>query len=462
MEQISTSVPLERFAPAQREAQPELPARPAAPYWHRAGRRLAHNPRAMVSAAVILFLVGAALLGPLVWQRDPARQALGQSSLGPHGSRQAMIVVDRAPWQPPVAAPAAAGAPGAIEGLQAVEAHTEWVRLTWRAVPGAPVYHVFRHDRSPRDRFDLGLPLGETTVPAFEDRLMLRARTYYYSIVAGDADDPQAFATLAVTPVPAIELLAAQLQQLVPPDADAAAWEGARVTLSAHPLGTDQLGRDLLSRLLHGARTSLFIGIAAPFFFVLFGAVYGAFAGYVGGAADDAMMRLADFVVALPFVLFMILFRIAFGIGPGESGVFPLVLALVLLSWPAAARLVRGQVLQLREEPYVQAARLAGAGTGYIIVRHLLPNVLGVVLVALTFAIPSAIFTEAFLSFIGMGVSPPTSSWGAMSRDGMRALLTHPQELLLPSACISLTVLAFNLFGDALRDALDVRLEERR
>ncbi len=131
------------------------------------------------------------------------------------------------------------------------------------------------------------------------------------------------------------------------------------------------------------------------------------------------MMRFADFVIALPFLLFMILFKVAFGIGPGESGVMPMLIALILLGWPASARLVRGQVLQIREEAYIQAARLMGAGTRYLIFRHMLPNVMGVLLVALTFAVPSAIFTEAFLSFIGMGVVPPTPSWGSMCNDGI-------------------------------------------
>ncbi len=173
------------------------------------------------------------------------------------------------------------------------------------------------------------------------------------------------------------------------------------------------------------------------------------------------MMRFADFVIALPFLLFMILLRIAFGIAPGESGITPLVIALVIISWPSTARLVRGQVLQLREEPYVDAARLAGASGFYIIVRHLLPNMLGVILVTLTFAIPNAIFTEAFLSFIGMGVTPPATSWGAMSSDGVQNLLVHPTgvDWLARTLCISATVLAFNLLGDALRDALDMKVQ---
>ena len=174
---------------------------------------------------------------------------------------------------------------------------------------------------------------------------------------------------------------------------------------------------------------------------------------------DRAMMRLADFVVALPFLLFMILFKVAFGIRPGESGVVPMLLAMVLLGWPASARLVRGQVMAIRDEPYVQAARLMGAGTPYLVLRHMVPNVLGVLLVALSFAIPGAIFTEAFLSFIGLGVAPPTPSWGSLCNDGIRSMLAHPHELAVPAAFISITVLAFNLLGDGLRDALDTRAE---
>ena len=212
---------------------------------------------------------------------------------------------------------------------------------------------------------------------------------------------------------------------------------------------------------MEGARVSLFIGILAPLLYVLIGIVYGGFAGYFGGYFDVILMRFAEFVVALPFLLFMILFKIAFGIGPGESGILPMLIALVLLGWPATARLVRGQVLQIREQGYIEAARLLGARDNYIILRHILPNTMGVILVTLTFAIPAAIFTEAFLSFIGMGVAPPTPSWGSMCNEGVKTMLSHPHELIFPAALISITVLAFNLLGDGLTEALDSRMRSR-
>jgi oligopeptide transport system permease protein len=217
----------------------------------------------------------------------------------------------------------------------------------------------------------------------------------------------------------------------------------------------------MLARLMHGARVSLFIGIVAPLLFVTVGILYGSLAGFLGGAVDHALMRFADFVVALPFLLFMILFKVAFGIRPGESGIMPMLVALVLLGWPTTARLVRGQILQIREEAYISASRLLGARTGYLILRHMVPNTMGVVLVTLTFAVPSAIFTEAFLSFIGMGVAPPTPSWGSMCNEGVRIMLNQPHELILPALMISVTVLAFNLLGDGLRDALDARMRSR-
>jgi oligopeptide transport system permease protein len=325
-------------------------------------------------------------------------------------------------------------------------------------VPGAAYYLVYRNDHPPESAEDLGLPLGQTLTAkelSFEDRLQLQPQTYYYTIIASDGlQEASEFITEAVTLQRAITVSQAL-------ERDLPTTPGSEVDLSAHPFGTDYLGRDLLARTMMGARVSLFIGIVAPFIFVLFGVIYGGISGYFGGKVDLFLMRFAEFVIALPFLLFMILFRIGFGIGPGESGIFPMLLALILLRWPDIARIVRGQVLQLREEPFVQAARMLGANSWYLIFRHMIPNTIGLILVTLTFAIPMAIFTEAFLSFIGMGVAPPTPSWGSMSNEGIRSMLSTPHELLFPAFFISVTVLAFNLLGDGLRDALDSRMRSR-
>jgi oligopeptide transport system permease protein len=331
-------------------------------------------------------------------------------------------------------------------------------------VLGAGGYVIYRSVYDPEPDRALGLPVGEVLGAdrvSFEDRLSLEPREYWYSVVVMDEQRAEQadYAVIEAEPVRAVSAEEAEARGWA---SNASALSlGDEIDLPYHPLGTDYLGRDMLARLMFGARVSLFIGVVAPLLFVLVGTVYGSIAGFMGGRVDQVLMRFADFVVALPFLLFMILFRIAFGIGPGESGILPLLIALVVLSWPSSARLVRGQVLQIRQEAYIGASQLLGARTGYLVLRHMIPNTMGVILVTLTFAVPSAIFTEAFLSFIGMGVAPPTPSWGSMANEGMRTMLSHPHELIFPAVFISIAVLAFNQLGDGMRDALDVRLRGR-
>lgn len=457
---------LEPYQPSVKDFQPLLPAHRqfeasaenmpethSEAYWSGVWRRLWRKPQAKASLCFLVMLMLFTGLGPWLWPVSPGQQSLGQVSALPQQAKSALLVQENDHWYRGL--PALAAKPVTV-----VEAHTEWVRLHWQPTDTASYYQIYRHSRTPQHRHDLGLPIGQTYKASqhyYQDRLNLRSQQYVYTVVAITDSGEQLYPVVSVQLSQAMTVFDAQLQNLLPEQLSDPLPK--HIQLMAHPLGTDALGRDMLTRLIHGARTSLFIGIVAPLLFISMAVVYGAVAGYAGGRIDDVMMRVADFVIALPFLLFMILFKVLFGIGPGESGVMPMLLAMVLLSWPSCARLVRGQVLQLRQQAYVEAAQLMGAGRGYLIRRHMLPNVLGVVLVSLSFAIPSAIFTEAFLSFIGLGVVPPTPSWGAMSNDGMKTLLSYPHELLLPSLFISLTVLAFNLLGDALRDALDTQLE---
>lgn len=442
------------FEPLHADRQVASLSRPSLSYWQDAWIRLKANTRALISLYLVVALLAFTLVGPVIWTVDPAAQDVDQISLPPGSDRRATVVAPYQPWDLSTAFPTG-------EGLALAEAPTsEAVRLTWHPVPGATAYAVYRSRYPTGDDRALGLPLIDlfgNASTAFEDRLDLAPRTYYYSLLAYDADGRElGFETLAVDVNRVITAEAALERGLIASADEVQIGDVVRMPL--HPLGTDYLGRDMLSRLMHGARVSLFIGIAAPFLYVLFGVVYGSTAGFIGGRTDQALMRFADFVVALPFLLFMILFKIAFGIGPGESGILPMLVALVLLSWPATSRLVRGQILQIRQEGYIGASRLLGAANGYLVLRHMIPNTMGVILVTLTFAVPSAIFTEAFLSFIGMGVAPPTPSWGSMCNEGIKTMLTTPHELIFPAVLISVTVLAFNLLGDGLRDALDARM----
>lgn len=446
------------FAPMASSAHDQAITRPSLSYWQDAWIRLKANRRAMVSLWLIAAMLAFVLAGPLVWRVDPAAQDLRQVSSAPGLARSAVIV-----------SPFTAGAdvpPLPVKpGLQlAAEPTTQVVRLVWQPVAGAEDYRVYRNIVPVTAGKAYGLPLGSTmasTVTHYDDQLDLDPQVYYYTVIPVDAagQELRAPETIRVRVKSAITLAEAQSRGIVPQDGSAAV--GDRVTLAWHPLGTDYLGRDMLARLMQGGRASLFIGLVAPLLYVLLGVAYGSVAGFIGGRTDQILMRFADFVIALPFLLFMILLKVAFGIGPGESGIMPMIVAMVILMWPGTARLVRGQILQVREEAYVDAARLLGARTSYLMLRHMIPNTLGVILVTLTFAIPSAIFTEAFLSFIGMGVAPPEASWGSMSNDGIKTMLTHPHELLFPAILISVTVLAFNLLGDGLRDALDARMRAR-
>lgn len=224
-----------------------------------------------------------------------------------------------------------------------------------------------------------------------------------------------------------------------------------------HIMGTDELGRDLLTRIIYGARLSISIGFLTAGIAFVIGTIYGSIAGFFGSKVDALLMRGVDIAYALPDLLIMIVVGIL--VGRGTQGIL---ISLGLVSWMGTARLVRAQFLYLKSEEYVEAAYAAGRGPLGIITKHLLPNALGPIIVALTFTVPSAILAESTLSFIGLGLSPPACSWGTLASDGWRALRTDPHLIFFPSAFIFTTVLAFNLLGDGLRDALDPRTKSHR
>ena len=221
----------------------------------------------------------------------------------------------------------------------------------------------------------------------------------------------------------------------------------------AHIFGADNLGRDLFTRCWEGARVSLTIALVATLFNVMIGVLYGGISGYFGGKVDMLMMRGVEIIYTIPDLLWVIMLMVVLG-----SGERTIILAIAITGWGSMARLVRGQILQLKQNEYVMASRTQGGRFGHIIVKLLLPNLMGPIIIDLTFSIPSAIFTEASLSYLGMGIPVPLASWGTLANDGAKMLLLQPYQLFFPALLISLTMLSFNMLGDGLRDALDPKL----
>jgi ABC-type dipeptide/oligopeptide/nickel transport systems, permease components len=228
-----------------------------------------------------------------------------------------------------------------------------------------------------------------------------------------------------------------------------------KVHNKTYVFGTDALGRDMLARVIYGARISLLIALIATLVNFFIGVLYGGISGYFGGQVDNIMMRIVDIINVIPLLLYVILLSVIIG-----SGLKSIIIALGSVYWVGMARIVRGQVLSLKEQEYVLSARTIGASSMRIMIRHLIPNAMGPIIVSMAMLIPSAIFTEAFLSFIGLGVSAPLASWGTLANDALGGLRSYPYQLFVPSIAISLTMLAFNFLGDGLRDALDPRLRK--
>lgn len=219
--------------------------------------------------------------------------------------------------------------------------------------------------------------------------------------------------------------------------------------------GTDELGRDLWTRTWYGTRISIYIGILAAAIDLLIGVLYGGISGFYGGKVDDIMQRISEVLMGIPQLIIVILFILVI-----QPGIMSIILAMVITGWVNMARIVRGQILKLKNQEFVLASRTLGASNKRLIIKHLIPNIVGQIVITTMFTVPNAIFTEAFLSFIGLGIRPPEASLGSLVNDGFKSLQTNPYMLIIPSVIISLLILSFNLLADGLRDALDPKMRK--
>lgn len=225
---------------------------------------------------------------------------------------------------------------------------------------------------------------------------------------------------------------------------------GSQPPSLSHIMGTDDLGRDLFSRVLYGGRISFAIGLLATFVSFIIGVSYGAISGFFGGKIDNFMMRIVDILYSLPYMLLVILLMVVFG-----RNIFNLFIAIGAIEWLTMARIVRGQVMSLKQKEFVVAAKTIGVNNTKIIFRHLIPNILGPIIIYSTLTIPSVMLQEAFISFLGLGVQPPASSWGLLIAEGSKSLELYPWLVIFPGGILAITLLCLNFLGDGLRDALD-------
>ncbi len=296
--------------------------------------------------------------------------------------------------------------------------------------------------------------MSEATRDAFEqamDRRVIRGRSLYVDAWHRLLKNKAAVAALVVLAIMIIMVIVGPM--LSDWDHEIPDWDHYSTPPSletGHLFGTDALGRDLFVRTMIGGQISLLVGLVATLVSLVIGISYGAVAGYFGGRVDNIMMRFVDGIYAMPFMFFVIVLMVIFG-----RNIFLIFVAIGAVNWLDMARIVRGQTLSLKNKDFVEAARACGATEMQIIRRHIVPNLLGVVIVYVTLTIPQVILVESFLSFLGLGVQEPLTSWGALVNEGAQELETAPWSLLFPASFLALTLFAFNFLGDGLRDALD-------
>lgn len=435
----------QRWQPADRSLlESEKIARPSLTYWQDCWQRLRKNKSAILSLVVIVIIVLAAIFVPMFWRFSYDQQNLEFANIPPQ--------------------------------LQLYDLGEEnYVYLTndFKSIDTDSAGNLIAPPKMVKDDKTNRMYIYE-----INDKPLVVDYGVYFKAKSEFIQQEAANAATGLIPVADVEYLANYFADN-PPESGAVTVEEAKrildkkierfavtyggevirpfktVSNKTYVWGSDSLGRDVFIRVMYGARMSLLVGVIAAIVNFVIGVLYGGIAGFCGGRVDNIMMRIVDTISSIPMMLYVILLMVV--LGPGLQSI---IIAMGLTHWVGMARIVRSQVLSMREQEFVLAATLLGVPSRKILTRHLIPNAMGPIMVSITMQIPSAMFTEAFLSFIGLGVSKPKASWGALANAALPGLYTNPYQLFYPALIMSITILALNLFSDGLRDSLDPRLRK--
>lgn len=440
MSEKNSNISPELWAPLEQdEKNAEKMERPSLTFLQDGWRRLKSNKIAILSLVVIIVLTIGAIFIPMFWKYDYKTQDLELANI-PVVMKVYPLENGKNIYVTPQYTVIVVDKKGNLEGLAEAKNKDMTAKKNYFEVNGSEICVDYSAYSEASKEFK---KIEKKVTKKGLDKINIKGIKYLEEYFAGSD-------TTEVSVEEAKNILENKIQRTVVSCDGKELTNQDKLRNKTYLLGTDGLGRDLFIRIVYGARISLLVGFFAAFINFVVGVFYGAIAGYFGGAVDNIMMRVIDVLDSIPMTLYVILIMVV--VGPGITSI---ILALGLTFWVKMARIVRGQVLTLKQQEFVKAAIVTGADTKRIIIKHLIPNMMGPIMVNIAMQIPSAIFNEAFLSFVGLGISAPMASWGTLCNDALAGIYVYPYQMVFPAIAISVTILTFNLFSDGLRDAFD-------